>query len=1520
MIQNYLPKTPLGGLSKQLLGELWQFFTHKLKGNVIVFWLVCLTLNLLPLHGATVGQVIINNAKATHTINSMDKSTTSNQVETIVVGTKPIIEFMCHSSVSSSSTIIGSSECMDCSGVWQAMPPPTLPNGQTLSTGTPEPTTLASQYFANDISIISVKDIDRNTDPLVREIIEAIVESQSGDSETIRLIETTINSGVFTGYMPLEDGGTNDKNGRLFVQAGNIISVKYLDQSAIYETSSAIIVSANNQDLWVAKSVNKPIAGIGESVLYTMEVHNENISTATNVKLTDLMPLGVKYQNGTLKLDGVVTTPVISSNGLELEVIIPQIVSKGMAKITFIATIGAVNSKNELVNQAWATSSAGDKSSIATASLSIKEELFREHGIILGQVYDSAYKNSKKTHGVGGVRLYLENGTFVVTDKNGKYHFEGIESGTHVVQVDEDMLPAGYIMGSCQENARFGNRNFSQFVDLSRGALKRVDFCLTKNKNVAMDTNSTKSPTAEKKYEIPKSDIKMPVYSNSDLAGMESEILWPKSDYVPSIPSTSIAVKYPKGHKAELWLNDSKVHMINFDGKTTDVGSNMVIDRYKGVDLLSDANMIMVRLFDEKGVNYKTLTREIFVSSTPVRVIYMPKLSNPISDGISPCVIAVKLLNSLNKPLRAGMNGSFSVNAPFRSMSSIDELKNNPLAVVQPENKYVVGADGVAYITLAPTTQTGEITLSFPLKTKTETIRAWLKPGKRKWIMVGFAEGTVGYNTIKAHQENESKKETITEGRVSFFAKGTIRANWLVSLAYDSGKDTTNMRYFGEIDPNTYYTIYNDNTIQGYEASSTKKLYIKLESDKFNILFGDFNTDLTTTQLTQYSRTFTGLKSEYHSENFDGKAFAAYTDQVFQRDEIRGDGTSGYYYLKSKPMIINSEKITIEVRDRYRNEIIISKDELVRYRDYDIDYDKGRLFFKKPIFSVDENFNPRYIVVNYEIKGDGTKHYTYGGRVVTKTSDGDKELGVSAVSEDTGVGKNEMVGVDTTIRVTNNTTLKAEYALSKTTRDGIVTHGDAKLVEIEHLSNGLYLRGYYREQDDSFGLGQLSQALGGTRKIGAEASKTFSNRLALQALMYHDIDRLTNDVSDVAELKASILENSWGLFAGYRYAGATNIDATNQILLGGNYSFFEQRLRLTASHDRALGANDSELFPTKTTVGASYALGSWADIFANYEWANSSIKSYELGRVGTRVRPWNGMTMEYATLSDFENDTSRLYSTTGFLQSYQLTKRIWLNGGYEKGVLLDGNITKDRDEFDALRLGGAYKGDNFTATLNGEYRDGTLENKRNITAGIYTQPNDDMGLAFSTLYNDTQDNKISSKDIDSALSFVYRPAETKWIVLDKLEYNSEKYSDLNSTTINTKKLINNLQANYTPYDDLELSLQHGVKYLFDSVDGYNAHSFVNLIGFDARYDITQKIDVGVQSSMLFVNSSRDISIGAYFGYNIFDTAWLCIGYNHSGFNDSDFNLQTYRSDGVYAKIRMRFDQKSLGEMAKALAW
>ncbi|MFH4234105.1 SdrD B-like domain-containing protein, partial [Acinetobacter baumannii] len=66
--------------------------------------------------------------------------------------------------------------------------------------------------------------------------------------------------------------------------------------------------------------------------------------------------------------------------------------------------------------------------------------------------------------GVPGVRIYLEDGSYVVTDSEGKYDFYGISAKTHVLKVDRTSLPVD------SELVLIGNRQAgdpnSRFVDL----------------------------------------------------------------------------------------------------------------------------------------------------------------------------------------------------------------------------------------------------------------------------------------------------------------------------------------------------------------------------------------------------------------------------------------------------------------------------------------------------------------------------------------------------------------------------------------------------------------------------------------------------------------------------------------------------------------------------------------------------------------------------------------------------------------------------------------------------------------------------------------------------------------------------------------------------------------------------------------------------------------------------------------------------------------------------------------------
>src|SRR5690606_30866259 len=60
--------------------------------------------------------------------------------------------------------------------------------------------------------------------------------------------------------------------------------------------------------------------------------------------------------------------------------------------------------------------------------------------------------------GVPGVRLMMEDGTFVSTDEQGASRFEGVRPGTHVVRLDLPSLPPGTQPVRCRQDTRWVGR------------------------------------------------------------------------------------------------------------------------------------------------------------------------------------------------------------------------------------------------------------------------------------------------------------------------------------------------------------------------------------------------------------------------------------------------------------------------------------------------------------------------------------------------------------------------------------------------------------------------------------------------------------------------------------------------------------------------------------------------------------------------------------------------------------------------------------------------------------------------------------------------------------------------------------------------------------------------------------------------------------------------------------------------------------------------------------------------------
>ena len=182
-----------------------------------------------------------------------------------------------------------------------------------------------------------------------------------------------------------------------------------------------------------------------------------------------------------------------------------------------------------------------------------------------------------------------------------------------------------------------------------------------------------------------------------------------------------------------------------------------------------------------------------------------------------------------------------------------------------------MGPDGIAQIRLEPTTRTGEVQLRLPLAGRTEVLRAWLEPEPRDWILVGLAEGTVGLERGLGQRREAGRRRAAEEfhhdGRVAFFARGRVKGRWLLTTAFDSrakgGRPRPTAPCDGTIDPDAFYTVYGDASVQGHDAPPPGSCTCSLERREFFALFGDLATGLTVTELGRYNRRLTGAQAGY---------------------------------------------------------------------------------------------------------------------------------------------------------------------------------------------------------------------------------------------------------------------------------------------------------------------------------------------------------------------------------------------------------------------------------------------------------------------------------------------------------------------------------------------------------------------------------------------------------------------------------------------------------------------------------
>jgi uncharacterized repeat protein (TIGR01451 family) len=282
---------------------------------------------------------------------------------------------------------------------------------------------------------------------------------------------------------------------------------------------------------------------------------------------------------------------------------------------------------------------------------------------------------------------------------------------------------------------------------------------------------------------LPSSQVEPPI--NELRSGID--MLLPGDNFNPAIPTTKISIKHGLRQKLDVTLNGRPINPLNYDGIEVSADESFAVSRWKGVDLKDGTNEIRVEVVNPDGSVADVLERVINYSGTAVRGEIVPEMSVLVADGKTRPVIAVRLYDRNGKESRQGAVGAFRVNAPYRSWWEVeDERKNDIVAVGNREPIYRVGPGGVALIELEPTTQAGEaeITLNFDNRRQQE-LRTWLSSQPRDWILVGFAEGTAGYNTLTDNMaaaadagfEDEYFDEAMPDSRMNISTKDVLHSS-----------------------------------------------------------------------------------------------------------------------------------------------------------------------------------------------------------------------------------------------------------------------------------------------------------------------------------------------------------------------------------------------------------------------------------------------------------------------------------------------------------------------------------------------------------------------------------------------------------------------------------------------------------------------------------------------------------------------------------------------------------------------
>ncbi len=785
-------------------------------------------------------------------------------------------------------------------------------------------------------------------------------------------------------------------------------------------------------------------------------------------------------------------------------------------------------------------------------------------------------------------------------------------------------------------------------------------------------------------------------------------------------------------------------------------------------------------------------------------------------------------------------------------------------------------------------------------------------------------------------------------------ARGRLDARTSVVLSVDSRRLNAGRENFGrDYDPldEAQYPILGDASAVRTLSASRYAVSARVERGFDWLTVGDVATAefAQGLSLAAYRRALSGGMAQITTGPVAWRGFASLTSQSLRQEQIRGAGVSGPYALGGAA-IPTSEQIVVETRDRENPQRVVTRQGLVRFVDYQIDYETGTLLFKRPVPAADENENPVFLVVTYEGRGGGASRLVGGLRAsvsaLPRSGLGGLDslrLGVSAIHADEPTGAFNLTGVDVRLLKTKALDLGAELSYSHAPdSSGLATSltGSADLFQ-----GALHLSAAWMKIGDGFGNPSNIALRAGTAELKAGGSYRF----AATGTTFRAQHEYFSSASQAVSRRRTSLGVVQPIGAHFQVEATDALDSFENGADGDRSNALEgklswtpfPRLRLWAEGRQQLGASESLVRPNQIGAGAGLKLTDNVSLELRHRFALlPDDQSYGVTNIGVRSELGFG-TQAWGSYQLAGGAGARYNAAVIGLNNRLRLGSAWtVNTMFERRFGVSGADPGDpvralpflQDEEDYWSVSGGVEllpaGAPYRVTGRGEYRDGDRLSTRLVTLAGDVSINRSLAILSRQELLRTEQalatGSRNSRRVASLWGVAFRPIRSDAVhVLTKFSWLDET-NPLDRGVLTSlgqeQRLIGAAELIWTPTRRVELAGRYAIR----RTAADRQHEDSTLQRLESRADYAgARAELRLNAFLTFrsegrllierTSSSARWDVAPSLAVGLIDVLEVAAGYRFGDLRDPDFAVRG--GHGAFVTLGARITEGSVATVA-----